>query len=152
MSLSYSLELSFAYICHSIFRIIQLILALTVCGLYGINLSNNDAWQSRWIFAEVTAGLSAITALLYLIPYTLRIPYVFVWDALLFLLWISVFGVFASMYMNIDPHGHRSLQRMKDAVWIDLANAVCWFISATGLCITWLFRKRKSTFTGRANV
>ncbi|POS82499.1 hypothetical protein EPUL_006345 [Erysiphe pulchra] len=152
MGMSFNVELHLSYICHLIGRTIQLILALTVCGLYGVNISNHERWQSRWLFAEVVAGLSAITALLYAIPIISRIPFVFVWDTILFLLWIAVFGVFGQMYINTDPQGDSSIQRMKNAVWIDLANAICWLISAIGMAIFWHWRKRKSTYTGRAIV
>ncbi|RKF63349.1 hypothetical protein OnM2_026072 [Erysiphe neolycopersici] len=160
MGLSFNVELQLTYICHLIGRTIQLILALTVCGLYGLNISsrNHERWQSRWdtnnsqIFAEVIAGLSAITALLYAIPLISRIPFVFLWDTILFLLWIAVFGLFGHMYINIDPLGNSRIQRMKNAVWIDLANAICWLISAIGMAIFWYWRKRKSTYTGRAIV
>lgn len=152
MGLSFNVQLPLTYICHLIGRAIQIILALTVSGLYGLNISNHERWQSRWIFAEVVAGLSVITALLYAIPLISRIPSVFVWDSILFLLWIAVFGVFGQMYINVDSTGNSSLRRMKNAVWIDLANAICWLISAIGMAIFWYWRKRKSLYTGRASI
>jgi hypothetical protein len=38
MGLLHGFELTLSYILHSIYRFIQLVLALAVCGLYGVDL------------------------------------------------------------------------------------------------------------------
>jgi len=35
-------EMTLSYILHSVFRLIQIIMALTVCGLYGVDLHKAD--------------------------------------------------------------------------------------------------------------
>jgi hypothetical protein len=49
------------------------------------------------VFAEVVGGLAALTALLYMIPFILRLAVVWIWNIILFILWIAVFGVFGSV-------------------------------------------------------
>ncbi|KAG0645007.1 hypothetical protein D0Z07_9075 [Hyphodiscus hymeniophilus] len=149
-------EMTLGYIAHSVFRFCQLVLALTVCGLYGVDLhrANREHKYSdgKWVYAEVTASLSAVTALLYLIPFVARVPLLFVWDLILFILWIALFGVFGKMYIGTraDDFG---IQRMKNAVWVDLVNALLWLISACGMLVYWIkHRNNRTRFTGRATV
>ena len=42
MGILQGVEMTLSYIAHSIFRLIQIILALTVCGLYGVDLNRAD--------------------------------------------------------------------------------------------------------------
>jgi hypothetical protein len=51
-------------------------------------------WQ---VYAEVVGGFSAFTAVLYWIPFVLRIPLIFVWDLILFIFWIALFGLFGKV-------------------------------------------------------
>lgn len=51
----------------------------------------------KQVFAEVVAALSAFTALLYMIPFFMKIPFLFAWDILLFFLWIVIFGIFGNV-------------------------------------------------------
>ena len=46
------------------------------------------------------------------------------------ILWIAVFGIFGKMYIHEDPEGDAGVQRMKNAVWVDLVNVFLWLISA----------------------
>ncbi|PVH86403.1 hypothetical protein DL98DRAFT_450573 [Cadophora sp. DSE1049] len=151
------LELTKAYIAHSVYRFIQLVFALAVCGLYGVDLNRaNKAGKysdGKWIYAEITASLSAFTALLYLAPFTARIPFIFVWDLILFILWIALFGLFGNMYIKEDAEGNAGIKRMKNAVWIDLVNALLWLVSAMAMAIFWVrHRGQRSLWTGRAKV
>lgn len=195
--------MTLGFIAHSVFRFIQLVLALTVCGLYGVDLhrANQEHKYSdgKWVclfpspshpsfpaflrpctsflsfsiqtpyfilpnpqdtdahpkvYAEVTASLSAITAVLYLIPLISRIPLLFIWDLILFILWIALFGIFGKMYIGtrVDDWG---IQRMKNAVWVDLVNALLWLLSAGGMAVYWWRQRRaagRSRWTGRAVV
>lgn len=68
------------------------------------------------VFAVVTASLAAVTALLYLIPIVVRTPFLFVWDTILFILWIALFGLFGNMYIKEDAEGNKGIKRMKNAV------------------------------------
>ncbi|KAH6718515.1 hypothetical protein BKA61DRAFT_303244 [Leptodontidium sp. MPI-SDFR-AT-0119] len=157
MGLVRGCEMTMSYIAHSVFRFIQIVFALAVCGLYGVDLNHaNKAGKysdGKWVYAEVTAALSAFTALLYLIPFTSRIPFAFVWDTILFILWIALFGLFGNMYIKEDAEGNAGIKRMKNAVWIDLVNALLWLVSAVGMAFFWVkHRGGRSQWTGRAKV
>jgi hypothetical protein len=60
--------------------------------------SQNQAnWETAQVYAEVVGGLSALTAILYLIPFILRFAFVWIWNLVLFILWIALFGVFGKV-------------------------------------------------------
>lgn len=150
-------ELTLGYIAHSVYRIIQLALALTVCGLYGVDLhrANREHKYSdgKWVYAEVTASISAVTAVVYLIPFIARVPFLFLWDLILFILWIALFGLFGNMYIKENAEGDSGIIRMKHAVWIDLVNALLWLFSAVGMAVYYFkHRNNKTRWTGRATV
>lgn len=67
-------------------RVIQLIIALVIAGIYGQDLrkahSTSEPADSRWVFAEVVAGLTIITTIVYLVP-MIKSHKVFAWDAVL---------------------------------------------------------------------
>lgn len=52
------------------------------------------------IFAEVVAGLSALTGIGYLIPDAMKKapPELFGWDVIVFLLWVVLFGIFGKVW------------------------------------------------------
>ena len=70
-----------------VLRFLQFVLAITVAGLYGVDL--HHAHQAgayidgKWVFAETVAGLSAITTILYGAMFFLSSEKVFFWDWLL---------------------------------------------------------------------
>jgi len=150
-------DMAMSYIAFSILHFFQLILALTVCGLYGVDLhaANKQRKYSdgKWVYAEVVASLSAFTAVLYMIPFVMKVPMLFVWDTILFILWVALFGLFGNMYIKANPQGDSGIQRMKNAVWVDLVNMLLWLISALCMAAYW-FKNRdtRTTFTGRAHV
>jgi len=157
MGIRDSFDMGMGYIGHTIFRFIQLVMALAVCGLYGVDLhaANKQGKYSdgKWVYAEVVASLSAFTALLYMIPFIMRVPMLFIWDTLLFILWIALFGIFGKMYIKAHAEGDSGIQRMKNAVWVDLVNALLWLISAICMALYWVrHRDARSQFTGRAKV
>lgn len=82
------------YVLFSVLHLLLLVLAAVTAGLYGADL-DGGAGDGRWVYAVVVAVLSAVTALLYLLPFVLRFMAVWIWDLVLFVLWIAVFGVFA---------------------------------------------------------
>lgn len=105
------------------------------------------------IYAEVVGGLSALTALLYCIPYILRFAAIWVWNLVLFILWIVLFGIFGKMYINENPEGNHDIVRMRSAVWVVLANAILWLVSfIANLTYWWMHKERRSRFTSRAKV
>lgn len=150
-------DMAMSYIAFSILRFFQLILALTVCGLYGVDLhaahKQRKYSDGKWVYAEVVASLSAFTAVLYMIPFVMKVPMLFVWDAILFILWVALFGLFGNMYIKANPQGDSGIQRMKNAVWVDLVNTLLWLISALCMAAYWFkHRDTRTTFTGRAHV
>ena len=70
------------------------------------------------------------------------------------ILWVAVFGLFGKIYMHADPAGNSGVQRMKNAVWIDLINMLLWFLSAIySAVLFYRFRRGHSSLhTGRATV
>jgi len=151
-------EFSMAYIGHSIYRLLQIIFALTVVGLYGVDLHKanreNKYSDGKWVYAVVVGSLSAPTALAYLVPFVHRIPFLFIWDTILFILWITLFGIFGKLFIHENPEGNGGIKRMKNAVWVDLVNALLWLFSAVGMAAYW-WKARNGTrtkWTGRARV
>ncbi|KAK3943928.1 hypothetical protein QBC46DRAFT_13887 [Diplogelasinospora grovesii] len=135
----------------------EFVLAVTVCGLYGVELNRaskaGQGADGRWVYAEVVGGLSALTAILCIIPYILRFAVIWAWNTVLFILWIALFGIFGSIYIHQDPKGNADVQRMKNAVWVVLASALLWLVSAvTAFIYWWRHKERHTRFTGRARV
>lgn len=90
-------NLGAAYLGFSALHLALLVLAAVAAGLYGADLNDGRAGDGRWVYAVVVAVLSALTALLYLLPFVLRFMAVWIWDFVLFVLWIAVFGVFGKV-------------------------------------------------------
>ncbi|OBT88241.1 hypothetical protein VE02_02793 [Pseudogymnoascus sp. 03VT05] len=146
------------YLAFGVVRFFQFILALTVCGLYGVDITNarkaHHPADGRWAYAIVVGTFSAITALIYLIPVTMRkMSILFVWDTLLLFFWIVLFGIFGKLFIKEDAEGNKDIQRMKNAVWVDLVNMLLWLASSIAVGIYWFkHRHNRSQFTGRAVV
>lgn len=124
------------------------------------------------VYAVVVGALSAVTCLAYFIPLVLRIAGFVapVWNFILFVLWIALFGIFGKvyllqgpevapqltlvqMYIHEDPEGVDGIKRMKNAVWVDLASALLWLIATlASAAYWWKHRDSRSQFTGRAHV
>jgi len=140
-------------------RFVQFALALTVCGLYGVDLNNARKQKkyvdSKWLYAEIVGAIAAFISLIYMIPFKsiLDIPFAFVIDVVLFVLWIAVFGVFGKLYIGTNPQGDAGQIRMHHAIWVDLTNALLWLVTAA-LMAVYLMRTRhnRTQFTGRARV
>jgi hypothetical protein len=57
------------------------------------------------------------------------------------------------MYIHENPEGDDAIKRMKNAVWVDLANVLGWLIATlAAFAYWWGHRERRSRFTGRARV
>ncbi|OTB07333.1 hypothetical protein M426DRAFT_249242 [Hypoxylon sp. CI-4A] len=151
------LGMTVSYLLFSVLHFAQFVLAVAVCGLYGIDLhrahSEGKYIDGKWVYAEVVGGLAALTAILYLVPFILRFAAVTIWSFVLFVLWIALFGLFGSMYIHEEPEGNSDIQRMKNTVWIDLVNALLWLIGFIASAAYWFtHRERRSRFTGRAKL
>jgi len=143
-----------------VLRFFQFVLGIAVIGLYAQDLDRarkaGSYADSKWVFATVTGTLSAIWALLMLVPRAAAFP-LFFGDALIWLFWLVVFGIFGKMYIKEDPEnvGHGDgpgIQRMKNAVWVDLINMLLWLVTAAWGAVLFLFLRRRSLHTGRAEV
>ena len=101
----------------------------------------------------MVGALSALTAVLYSVPFILRFAAVPAWSFVIFILWVALFGLFGNMYIKEDAEGNGDIQRMKNAVWVDLANMLLWFIgTVAGAAYWWVHKDRHSRFTGRAEL
>ncbi|KAI1432669.1 hypothetical protein GGR50DRAFT_688782 [Xylaria sp. CBS 124048] len=141
-------------------RFIQLIFALTVLALYGSRVhsdhkaGNPQAFQ--WVYAVFLASLSSLTAILFAIPQPfIKTARLFIWDCVLGILWISIFGIFAVIFLRIprdDEHTWYHTTRvstMRHAVWVDLVNAVLWLATSGYGCFrTFVSRKVDETIDG----
>lgn len=69
-------------------------------------------------------------------------------------LWTALFGLFGSMYIKDHPTPEQGGQRrMKNAVWVDLANMLLWLITFVYGLVIWIRRRQtRSMHTGRAVV
>jgi len=137
-----------------ILRLLQLVLGCAVIGLYGQYLhwaaQQHEHADGRWIWAVIVASLSALTAIIYALPF-FPLRFFFIWDCLLFFFWLVVFAIFAKLYIHEDPEGSHQIQQMRDAVWLDLVNWILWMISAVvGFFYFYKYRHERTTYTSRA--
>ncbi|EXU96901.1 hypothetical protein X797_009984 [Metarhizium robertsii] len=154
---------SIGYFAFCALHLVCFALALAVCGLYGQDLNHAHRQHvhsdSKWVssrlsarvYAVVVGALSAVTCVVWFVPALLRHAGVFgaVWNSILFILWITLFGLF----IHENAEGDGDIQRMKNAVWVDLTSALLWLISAVATTVYWWrHRDARSTFTGRARV
>lgn len=132
-------------------RTFQFVLAVTVAGLYGVDLhhatkTNNHA-RAEWIYAEFVAAVSAITCIIHCFVTVVHVAWS-TWDGVLFVLWLAQVGVFGSIYVSNKPTDDEefaiSIVRMRAAIWINLINMVLWLTTFV-LGIAWCIRTRKVT-------
>lgn len=119
-----------------VLRFFQFVLAITVAGLYGVDLhhaTKAGAYiDGKWVFAEVCAGLAALTTIAYGVMFFLASEKLFMWDWVLFILWTTLFGIFGRIFIPANPTPKQAGQiRMKHAVWVDLLNMILWLVSAS---------------------
>ncbi|KAJ9244691.1 hypothetical protein DTO207G8_2244 [Paecilomyces variotii] len=138
---------------EDVIRFIQLVMALVVIGLYGQDLSSNHQngvyVNAKWVYAVVAGGLAALTAFIYLVaafvakdrplrtrPH-LHLP-LFLWQSVLCILWLVLFGIFGKMYIgNPNTKDNSNVDKMKNAVWIDIANLGLWVITGLWAGLRW---------------
>ena len=142
-------------------RFMQLVLALTVCGLYGSDLhaasTHGAKSNSGWLYAVVVGAITAVTCLVYFAP-IVKSWVLWPWDLILFLLWTAVFGHFATIFLHANPADFKAGQGpsytpMHNAVWVDLTCMLLWFSTGMMGFGTFLFyRHRRTSRAGRAEV
>lgn len=146
-----------AFMLSTTLRFLQFVFGLTVIGLYGRDVhhdhSHNHETHSQWVYALVAAFLATTTALVSLVKLfimrklkaasnpALLLPQ-FVWEFVLCVLWLALFGVFGKMYIGVHPKEDAAdaskINRMRHAVWIDVINLGFWVISASWVLVRWL--------------
>ncbi|RMJ22738.1 hypothetical protein PHISP_06401, partial [Aspergillus sp. HF37] len=112
-------------------RTLQFILSLTVIGLYGHDIQPTaDSSDPRWVYAVVVGFLGALTAFVYVLcdlvvlrnrPLRTRPVARFggmVWEGVLVVNWLVVFGIFAGVFLgdNSDGDDNEGKGRMWNAV------------------------------------
>ncbi|KAJ5182768.1 hypothetical protein N7492_000384 [Penicillium capsulatum] len=150
----------------SALRFLQFVFGLTVIGLYGRDVhhdhSHNDTWHAKWVFALIAAFLASVTAAIHMaLPFCMRrvsyrpspalkLPQ-FLWEFVLCVLWLTLFGIFGKMYIGVHPSGDKGvaglgdaskIDRMRHAVWIDLINLAMWVATASWVLLRWLKSRR----------
>lgn len=167
-----------AYMLISIVRFFQFVLGLTVIGLYGRDVRHDhkydDTWNSKWVYALIMGCLATLTAMIHLvIPFLMRksasasargagitskpglqLPQ-FVWEFVLCILWLTLFGLFGKMYIGVYPEKKDEkdskesglgdsgrIDRMRHAVWIDLINLLLWVSTSSWILLKWLKARR----------
>ncbi|KAJ5906896.1 uncharacterized protein N7473_003812 [Penicillium subrubescens] len=167
-------------------RFLQFVFGLTVIGLYGRDVhhdhENGHTARAKWVFAMIAAFLATSTASVHMIlPFMMRrvtyrpnpklkLPQ-FVWEFILCILWLTLFGIFGKMYIGVYPSNSNDsskrdttttttdsssstsssssglgdaakIDRMRHAVWIDLVNLVMWVVTASWVLLRWLKSRR----------
>lgn len=141
----------FGLIFRAALRAFQFVLAVTIAGLYGVDLAHatktKQHAQASWIYAELVAALSSITCIIHCSVTVTRVAWS-AWDGVLFVLWLAQVGVFGSAYASSVEKDYAnatlSITRMRAAVWLDLISMFLWF-ATTVLGVTWCIRTRKVT-------
>ncbi|KAH6643807.1 hypothetical protein C7974DRAFT_6707 [Boeremia exigua] len=136
-------------------RFFQFVLGITVIGLYAVDLDNarkaGKYTDSKWVWAVVCGTLGAVMALAAMVPYLMKSWYFFFVDFLVFVCYLVAFGIFGKMYIPEDAEGNKGIIRMKNAVWVLLANMLLWFITSVWNGFKfWKHRHARTTHTGRA--
>lgn len=67
---------------------------------------------------------------------SLHLP-TFIYDCIQCILWLTLFGIFAKLYVPKNPAGNDGIERMKHALWVDLINLGYWVITATWYGLRW---------------
>lgn len=156
-------------------RFVQFVLGITVIGLYGKDVRHDHevehSWNAKWVFGLIVSFFATVTAAAHLIlPFCmsrtstfasakLKLPQ-FVWEFILCILWVTLFGIFGRMYIGVYPDSEKSkradsddtstsslgdaskIDRMRHAVWFDLTNLVLWVVTTSWVLLTYLKSRR----------
>lgn len=137
-------------------RLTQFVLGLVVIGMYVPDLADakkkGKYTDSKWLYAIITGSVSSLVSAVYMFP-TIKQWLLFPVDTFIWFLWLVVFSIFGKMYIKEDAEGDTKIQRMKNAVWIDVANMLLWFGTATwGAWVFYRYRKARTTLTGQGQM
>ncbi|OJJ99666.1 hypothetical protein ASPACDRAFT_78596 [Aspergillus aculeatus ATCC 16872] len=149
-------------------HILQLAFGLTALALYAHHIhtihdsSPTATAGAKWVYAIVTALLGCGTAIAYIVlmQYILktRVPVarreswqlpMFVWEAVLCVVWLTLFGIFGTEYLGKKSATESGeTRRMRHAVWVDLVNLGLWVGSAGWTGVRWWGNQRRPTGEG----
>jgi hypothetical protein len=83
-----------------VLRALQLIFAIIVAGLYGVDLAHfteiHAHADAEWIYAEFVATVSVLTCLIFSFMSSIHVAWSIL-DAAIFVLWLAQVGVFGSI-------------------------------------------------------
>jgi hypothetical protein len=139
-----------------VLRLLQCIFAVVIAVLYGLDLSqateDNARADASWVYAELVAGVSIIICIMQLFFMT-AVWYWGLLDALVSVLWLAQFGVFASIYLGAEGDKEfvpASRSRMQAAVWVNLISLLLWSATTLYGIIGCCARFRKSRQKGKS--
>lgn len=125
---------------------LQFTLGLVVIGLYGRDIKPSaPASDSRWVYAVVVGFLAALTAFVHLLLDLLLLKsrplrhrplarlLVLAWEAVLVVNLLTVFGIFAKLFLGKATEN----ERMRRAVYVDVVVLVLWLASAGWMGLRW---------------
>jgi len=122
-----------------VLRGLQVFVALVVMGLYAHSVRQRQQGQfathpsaySAAAYGVAVSVLSIAVAAAWSVP-GVRSWRFFAVDTVLVVLWLALFGTFARDWVNGNDGYGAEGNRMRVAVWFDLAGALLWFATAAG--------------------
>jgi hypothetical protein len=137
-------------------RFFQFILVLVVIGLYAQDVNKavkaGAGRDTRWMYASIMPAFAAVWAIIVTVA-PIKWWFFFGVDYTFFLLYLVAFGIFGKIYIKADAEGNKGVVRMKNAVWVLVANMILWFITASwGAYVFWQTRKAKTSPSAGAYV
>ncbi|KAF2867430.1 hypothetical protein BDV95DRAFT_502912 [Massariosphaeria phaeospora] len=134
-----------------IVRFLQFIMGIVIIGLYAQDLTTarkaNAHQDPKWLYAVSAGTAGSVVALVFMTP--IKAWAFFAVDAVVFVLFLTAFGIFGKIFISADAKGDKSVQRMKNAVWMHVVNMLLWFgTAAYGAVIFIKSRKARSQTSG----
>jgi hypothetical protein len=133
------------------FRFLQFIFGIAIFGVYCADMvtasSHKVAPSTAWLFACTVGGISATTALLYLLP-CLHSYLFFWWDWIIVILHAALIGIFSKAYITQkvptkDPKAFKLMgpdfARERSTAYLDCVSGMLWL--ATAVMSTIIFLK-----------
>jgi hypothetical protein len=124
-------------------RFLQFVLGLTVIGLYSPYLIKarkmNKYTDGHWLYATIVGAITAMQGLFFLVVIAynkfgrtnvvINVRLLALWDFCMTILWTVVTAWFGNLYKGEDPEGNKDIQKMENAVWVDLVELLLFLIA-----------------------
>ena len=136
------------------FRFLQFVLGLTIFGIYCADMvaatHKGAPPNSAWLLATTLGGLSAVTAVSYLLPCVHSYLF-FWWDWIIVILHAAVIGIFGKAYIaNKKPTDNPkdfelfgpNFSRHRSVAYIDCISGILWLGTAAMSTIIFLKIRR----------